>query len=177
MADLRETDTTAKPFMFSDIETTDEETCMDVLSDGLGQIEIEVWKVVLGNDSRPMKVHFETERKLHERAKKGLNHCVGLGDEIEVQFKPFTKTRELERLKANGIIPVPAPLKRKASQEIVDLTGDDVKDVKVESSGSHALARGECDACRCMLRKKGNRNKKLKQEQEPGRLVEVIDLT
>jgi hypothetical protein len=94
MADLRETDTTAKPFMFSHIETTgissrhdfkywlphcypDEETCMDVSSDGLGQIEIEVWKVALGNDSRPMKVHFETERKLHERAKKGLNHCVG----------------------------------------------------------------------------------------------------
>jgi hypothetical protein len=83
----------------------------------------------------------------------------------------------VELLKANGIVPVPAQLKRKASQEIVDLTGDDIKDVKVESSGSHALARGKCDACQCMITKKGNRNKKLKQEQEPGRLVEVIDLT
>lgn len=69
---------------------------------------------------------------------------------------------------ANGVIPVPAPLKRKASEEIIDLTIPDV-----ESSRSNALARGKRISHRT---KTGNRGKKVKHEETSGEL-EVIDLT
>jgi len=72
---------------------------------------------------------------------------------------------------ANGVIPVPAPLKRKASEEIIDLT---IPDVNVKSSRSNALARGERTSHRT---KTGNRGKKVKHEETSGELVEVIDLT
>jgi hypothetical protein len=74
-------------------------------------------------------------------------------------------------LKAHGVIPVPVPLKRKASQEIIDLTGHDVK---IEGR-SNVLVRGERNSHR--LKKTENRSKRVKEEQKPGGLVEVIDLT
>lgn len=78
----------------------------------------------------------------------------------------------VDLLKANRVIPVPTPLKRKASLEIIDLT---VHGVKEESSSSNALVRGERNSHG--IKKTQNRNKKVKQEQKPGGLMEVIDLT
>lgn len=78
----------------------------------------------------------------------------------------------VDLLKANGIIPVPAPLKRKASQEIIDLT---VNDVQAGSSRSNDLVRGEHNSQR--TKETERKSKKVKQEQKPGVFVEVIDLT
>jgi len=70
--------------------------------------------------------------------------------------------------------PVPVPLKRKASMEVIDLTVHEVK-VKRESKISDTLVRGERDSR--AIKKTENRNKRVKQEQKPGGLMEVIDLT
>jgi len=69
---------------------------------------------------------------------------------------------------------VPVPLKRKASMEVIDLTVHEVK-VKQERKISDTLVRGERDSR--VIKKTENRNKRVKQEQKPGGLMEVIDLT
>lgn len=91
---------------------------------------------------------------MHERSKKVVTHCVGLGMEtmnpqtmlrksqcIGHPLAKFTfKYRDRNLSKANGVMPVPAPLKRKASQEIIDLT---VNDVQAGSSRSNGPDQGE----------------------------------
>lgn len=78
----------------------------------------------------------------------------------------------VDLLKANGIMPVPAPLKRKASQEIIDLT---VNDVQAEGSRFNDPVRGEQNPQG--TKETERRSKKVKQEPKPGVFVEVIDLT
>jgi len=185
MSDVPVSDTTVKQFVFSTVRLTDEDDFADTSSTGLGQIQLELRKVVLGNAILPRAYHFQTEHKVHERSKKAVTHCVGLGKEIvttrplfETRFTSqsiakFTfKYRDPNLLKANGVIQVPAPLKRKASQEIIDLTAHDVKG---EGNRSNSLVRGERNSHSI---KTGNKNKKVKQEQKASSgLIEVIDLT
>ncbi|OAX38689.1 hypothetical protein K503DRAFT_856536 [Rhizopogon vinicolor AM-OR11-026] len=188
MSNVQVSDTTFKPFVFLAVQLTDEDDFTDMSPAGLGEIELKLWKVALGNAILRTKYYKSEQHKVHERAKKAVTHCVGLGQEtvatklLEVvesenigePLAIFTfKYRDPNRLKADGIIPVPAAasLKRKASLEIIDLTAHDIK---IESSRPNALVRGERNSHR--MKKTENKNKKVKQEQKPGS-VEVIDLT
>jgi hypothetical protein len=179
-------DRITKSFVFSTVRLTDEDEFADVSSADLGQIQVRVCKVALGEYYDPAQNQLQTEHKVHERSKKAVTHCVGLGNEIMIPqtmlrksqcigqpLAKFTfKYRDRNLLKANGIIPVPTPLKRKASQEIIDLT---VNDVQAGSSRSYDPVRGEQHSQR--TKETEHRSKKVKQEQKPGVFVEVIDLT
>lgn len=179
-------DRITKPFVFSNVRLTDEDEFVDASSADLGQIQVRVCKLVLGEYYNPAQNQLQTEHKVHERSKKAVTHCVGLGEETMVPqtmlrtsqcigqpLAKFTfKYRDRNLLKANGIIPVPAPLKRKASQEIIDLT---VNDVQAGSSRSNALVRGAHDSQK--TKETERKSKKVKQEQKPSVFVEVIDLT
>lgn len=179
-------DRTTKSFVFSNVRLTDEDEFVDASSADLGQIQVRVCKVVLGEYYNPPQNQLQTERKVHERSKKAVTHYVGLGEETMIPqtmlrksqcigqpLAKFTfKYRDRNLLKANGIIPVPALLKRKASQEIIDLT---VNDVQAGSSRSNDLVRGEHNSQK--TKETERKSKKVKQEQKPGVFVEVIDLT
>ncbi|KAG2153984.1 hypothetical protein DEU56DRAFT_907445 [Suillus clintonianus] len=179
-------DRITKSLVFSTVRLTDEDEFVDTSSADLGQIQIRVCKVTLGDYYNPSQDRLQTEHKVHERSKKAVTHCVGLGEETIVPqtmlrksqcigqpLAVFTfKYRDRNLLKANGVIPTPAPLKRKASQEIIDLT---VNDVRVGSNRSNDLVRGEHTSQR--TKETERKNKKVKQEQKPGVFVEVIDLT
>ncbi|KAG1729840.1 uncharacterized protein EDB91DRAFT_1252880 [Suillus paluster] len=186
ISDVYVTDRITKPFVFSTVRLTDEDEFVDTSSANLGQIQVKVCRIVLSDFCYPSQTNLQTEHKVHERSKKAVTHCVGLGSGTVVQstmmrnseyigqpLAIFTfKYRDRNLLKANGVIPVPAPLKRKASQEIIDLT---VNDVKVESNRPNALVRGEGSSRR--IKETEHRNKKVKQEQKPVVFVDVIDLT
>ncbi|KAG1821577.1 uncharacterized protein BJ212DRAFT_906604 [Suillus subaureus] len=196
-------DRITKPFVFSTVRLTDEDEFADVSSADLGQIQVRVCKVVLGEYYDPAQNQLQTEHKVHERSKKAVTHCVGLGKETMIPQTMLRKSQSIgqplakftfkyrdrslcyvfysllrsqhllvDLLKANGIVPVPAPLKRKASQEIIDLT---VNDVQAGSSRSNDPVRGEHNSQR--TKETEHRSKKVKQEQKPGVFVEVIDLT
>ncbi|KAG1750276.1 hypothetical protein EDB19DRAFT_101541 [Suillus lakei] len=178
-------DRITKPFIFSPVRLTDEDEFVDASTADLGQIQLRVCKVALGEYFNPSQ-NLQTEHKVHERSKKAVTHCVGLGAETMIPQTMLRKSqcigqplaiftfkyRDRNLLKANGVIPVPAPLKRKASQEIIDLT---VNDVSAGGSNSNDLVRGEHNSQR--TKETERRNKKVKQEQKPGVIIEVIDLT
>ncbi|KAG0702821.1 hypothetical protein DFH29DRAFT_1045353 [Suillus ampliporus] len=190
-------DRITKPFVFSTVRLTgisappvphrcsDEDEFVDTSSASLGQIQVRICKVTLGDRFHPSQ-NIQTEHKVHERSKKAVTHCIGLGDETMIPqtmlrksqyigqpLAVFTfKYRDRNLLKANGVIPVPTVFKRKASQEIIDLTVDDVS---AASNRFDDLVRGERNSRR--TKETEHRNKKVKQEQKPGVFVEVIDLT
>ncbi|KAG2364568.1 hypothetical protein BDR07DRAFT_777612 [Suillus spraguei] len=164
----------------------DEDEFVDTSLADLGQIQVRVCRVALGEYYNPAQNQLQTEHKVHERSKKAVTHCVGLGMETMIPqtmlrksqcighpLAKFTfKYRDRNLLKANGIMPVPAHLKRKASLEIIDLT---VNDVQAGSSRSTGPDRGEHNSQR--IKETERRSKKVKQEQRPSVFVEVIDLT
>ncbi|KAG2146087.1 uncharacterized protein EDB93DRAFT_1086682 [Suillus bovinus] len=197
-------DRITKSFVFSNVQLTgisarclvidsvphcyaDEDEFVDASSANLGQIQVRVCKVTVGEYYNPAQNQLQTEHKVHERSKKAVTHCVGLGEETIIPQTMLRKTqsigqplakftfkyRDRNLLKANGIIPGPAPLKRKAPQEIIDLTVNDVQ--AAGSSRSNDPIRGEQNPQR--TRETERRSKKVKQEQKPGVFVEVIDLT
>jgi len=189
---------TEKPFLFSPLELTDDDSFLDrhVTVNNLGEISIEIWRVSAVAMTQAHAIQFPEDQKVHERSKKALAHCVKLGDEIfapqrqPVQVKKtdiaplvtFTfKYRSLDMLKANGIVPIAAEHKRQAAaqpeledtkKEIVE-TGNDIEEIKaLENRLKNLKSRRSTSS--------GNPSKRVKREPPsqssfvPG---EVIDLT
>lgn len=87
-------DRITKSFVFSNVRLTgtfalcdfigsvphyslDEDEFVDASSADLGQIQVRVCKVVLGEYYNPAQNQLQTEHKVHERSKKAVTHCVG----------------------------------------------------------------------------------------------------
>ncbi|KAJ3775617.1 hypothetical protein FB446DRAFT_724426 [Lentinula raphanica] len=130
--------TTEQPFVFSNVELTDDDQYLHQATAGLGDIKLQINHATLGalSSSQTFKKR-DTSGKVHEKAKKVTGHKVGLGDErpvkrttlIDVTYhdvivKFVFKYRPLDLLRANGIAP-PAPRQKSAVKpEVLDLTGD-----------------------------------------------------
>lgn len=56
---------------------SDEDEFVDASSADLGQIQVRVCKVALGEYYNPAQNQLQTEHKVHERSKKAVTHCVG----------------------------------------------------------------------------------------------------
>ncbi|TFK36691.1 hypothetical protein BDQ12DRAFT_237472 [Crucibulum laeve] len=92
--------TTSRPFMFSSLETTDDDRYLCESSpQHLGEILLKIDRVVILN-AEPYKGKQAPEHeKIHERANKTTAHRVGFGAEIMTQRKhKLTKTANLETL-------------------------------------------------------------------------------
>ncbi|KIM80415.1 hypothetical protein PILCRDRAFT_822544 [Piloderma croceum F 1598] len=190
---------TEKPFLFSPLELTDDDSFLDqhVAVNNLGEISIEIWKVSMVAAASPLHaITFPEDQKVHERSKKALAHCVKLGEDIfapqqqrvrvqQTDVAPlvtFTfKYRSFEMLKANGIVPTAAGNKRSAATqsaaedvkpEIIEIE-DDAEEIKALEARLNNLKSRRSNS-------KGNPSKRVKREPAnqssfvPG---EVIDLT
>ncbi|TFK69687.1 hypothetical protein BDN72DRAFT_897079 [Pluteus cervinus] len=193
----------ARPFLFSKIESTDDETYLrQKVPRQLGQIRIVVSRARVDNpDSRPYEKP-RRERKprllpetmtLHERLKTGLGHRVGLGMPIKVKgaktcgvdsIEPVAtfifQYRSWDMLQANGLAPPPPSIKkagkkRKASSPLTDIKEDESEDEM----------DAEIAALQIKLRELEKRKKKrMKTEVTTGdrdtipvKTLDVIDLT
>jgi len=194
--------TTCRPFCFSAVEVTDDDSYLDTLaSQNLGEINLSIWRGTIGPPSNFVRDAIPEDQKIHERSKKALVHCVKFGEEQQVT-RPFYgstrldqapvatftfKYRSVDILRANGIMPLPTPTseKRKA-------TGSLQPDVPVKDEGPEeddddpdlAEARvleAQLKAIREKISKKGYPAKKIKLESASSIVVprpgEVIDLT
>ncbi|KAJ3843921.1 hypothetical protein F5878DRAFT_706499 [Lentinula raphanica] len=130
--------TTEQPFVFSNIELTDDDQYLNQALAGLGDIKLVIsHATLLGRSSQQTFSKRETTGKVHEKSKKVTGHKVGLGAERRVPYTPkmhatihdvivnfVFRYRPLDLLRANGIAP-PAPRRESAvKQEVLDLTGD-----------------------------------------------------
>ncbi|KAJ3822348.1 hypothetical protein F5880DRAFT_1720190 [Lentinula raphanica] len=144
-AGVRTSATTQQPFVFSNVELTDDDHYLNEASAGLGDIKLVLSHVTLGGwSSQATYAKCNTISKIHEKSKKATGHKVDLGDEQSI---PHTsklnatrhdvivnfvfKYRPLDMLRANGIAP-PAPCtststkrsKSAVKTEVLDLTID-----------------------------------------------------
>ncbi|KAJ3745965.1 hypothetical protein EV360DRAFT_90017 [Lentinula raphanica] len=78
--------TTEQPFVFSNVELTDDDQYLHQATAGLGDIKLQINHATLGalSASQTFKKH-DTTGKVHEKAKKVTGHKVGLGDERPVE--------------------------------------------------------------------------------------------
>ncbi|KAG0705688.1 hypothetical protein DFH29DRAFT_996564 [Suillus ampliporus] len=114
-------DRISRPFVFSKVQLTDGDESTDTSSADLGQIQLRVCKVALGDFVDTSLPCLQTEH-----SNKAVAHCVGLGEEIMTPQTMMRKTqyigqplaiftfkyRDRNLLEANGIIPLSAPSER-----------------------------------------------------------------
>jgi len=84
-----------KPFMFSRLELTDDDSLLDGVTSQLGEISIEIWRVAVVSFMPAHGIYFPEAQKVHEKSKKALAHRVELGDEVfapQTQFSKVAKT-------------------------------------------------------------------------------------
>jgi len=189
---------TEKPFLFSPLELTDDDSFLDrhVTVNNLGEISIEIWRVSAIAVTETHGIQFPEDQKVHERSKKALAHCVKLGDEIfapqrqpvrvrKADIAPlvtFTfKYRSLDMLKANGIVPIVVEHKRPAAaQPEVEDAKKGVIEIENDTEEIKALENRLKTLKSRRSSSNGNPYKRVKREPPnqnffvPG---EVIDLT
>ncbi|KAG6818539.1 hypothetical protein H0H93_004188 [Arthromyces matolae] len=133
--------TTARPLLFSDIELTDDDVYLNAGVKDLGNLK---WTILRGETSTVAREYENdaandtSEKKVHERSKKGMKHQVSFGDQVDIpnkniyDFKSHSticefifKYRSPSILRADGIAPPASPPppptntgKRKASEPI-----------------------------------------------------------
>ncbi|KAK7005969.1 hypothetical protein R3P38DRAFT_3367349 [Favolaschia claudopus] len=127
-----------KPFVFSTLELTDDDSAFGTsLSSpeklGLIQLTLSPVEVLGSKDGTGFLDHYEVpDQKVHERTKKAVTQQIKLAEaEILENPKPFAKLRRsgadivtfsfeyrpIDVLRANGVVPPPTILKRKAAAE------------------------------------------------------------
>ncbi|KZP17641.1 hypothetical protein FIBSPDRAFT_1046660 [Athelia psychrophila] len=106
------------------VTCADEDAFMDMqCSANLGDIVLEIWQVTIASRSNAPYIYRNPfgEPKIHEKAKKAVDHKVILGEETQIQGKLTTRTatwdqklvkftfkyRPIEVLRANDILPRP----------------------------------------------------------------------
>ncbi|TFK36686.1 hypothetical protein BDQ12DRAFT_736772 [Crucibulum laeve] len=189
-----------KPFKFAMQELTDEEEFLNMnVSAGLAQITLVIHDAKMGGIKpykRSKQPKFPTPRKIHERAKKGVQHAVELGDEIARHPANFLRDihticvvgtftfryRPLSLLRASGIAPPEKPTglrqcafereRKVAPSEVLDLTGDDPVEEVVASARIRAL-REELYALENQENRKRKRVKDEETDVEKKRKAEV----
>ncbi|KDQ14882.1 hypothetical protein BOTBODRAFT_32243 [Botryobasidium botryosum FD-172 SS1] len=121
-----------KPFLFSPLQVTDDEsTCVRVSPD-LGSISLTIWRVVITEINKPFDpytVEANEHGPVYEQNKQGGNHVVGFGapensravttkcaaapystaDAITPWVRFVFRYRPRDLLQANGIVPLPNP--------------------------------------------------------------------
>ncbi|KAF7966197.1 hypothetical protein HWV62_39704 [Athelia sp. TMB] len=190
---------TEKAFMFAPLELTDDDSFLDHQGStaNLGEIALEIWRVIPGAPSDAYNIPIPDVRKVHERSKKALAHRVKLGDDVFAIQRPAISVRKIDRtpvakfifkyrsldmLKANGIVPAPpklvrapqatAGVKREAEDQKPDII--DIEDEEI------AVLQNRLNHLRSSRSTGGNSAKRVKTERKaPVPLVpgEVIDLT
>ncbi|KAH7906537.1 hypothetical protein BJ138DRAFT_1117475 [Hygrophoropsis aurantiaca] len=130
--------TTGRPFMFSDLQHTDDDAYLRSAPGELGQIVLTIWPVIILS-AGPLKLTEQPvqNQPVHERAKKSYSHCVTFGKEealpltqgvcteliSPVPLATFVfKYRSLARLIADGIAP-PPPSPRPNKRPFSDMDG------------------------------------------------------
>ncbi|KAJ7141273.1 hypothetical protein C8R44DRAFT_763101, partial [Mycena epipterygia] len=126
----RSSGSTVSPFIFSQLDLTDDDAFLDAQHKDVGIIRIEIWTINMTGTKPYTNLAPHVESKIHERSKKGVAHQIKFGEPVEqatrsaaiVQYLErsplvtFTfKYRSLDLLRANGIAPSPTSGKRKAS--------------------------------------------------------------
>jgi len=186
--------TTVRLFTFSRIELTDDDAYLDTpTSPKLGDIELDIEEVVLGNKRKPFLKNIPEPSKVHERSKKALGHRFTLGAEV-VSRKTYAydhtvvrhvctfifKYRPLEILQANGIAPLP-----KGGSQATPTEDNAINEGGNESDTCQRIQALEAEL-RSLKRERANRSKRIKTEvkAEPeafsharAQIGEVIDLT
>ncbi|KAJ3843922.1 hypothetical protein F5878DRAFT_603365 [Lentinula raphanica] len=138
-AGVRTSATTQQPFVFSNVELTDDDEYLSQATAGLGDIKLVIWHATFRRLKRRTFGKHDTIGKVHEKSKKVTGHKIGLGNDRRVPAADPQKTkstrhdvivsfifryRPLDLLRANGIAP-PAPrLGNAVKPEVLDLTGD-----------------------------------------------------
>ncbi|TRM64533.1 hypothetical protein BD626DRAFT_568275 [Schizophyllum amplum] len=116
-------DRAARPFQFGTLELTDDDNYLKKDVHDLGLISLAVWRIRVKGATQYTGVTISEPEKMHERAKRGLEHAVkfgatqnmitkGLDTEYldKVPLATFTfRYRSLDMLRANGIAPAAAP--------------------------------------------------------------------
>ncbi|KIJ13483.1 hypothetical protein PAXINDRAFT_13813 [Paxillus involutus ATCC 200175] len=197
--------TSARPFLFSKLELTDEDEYYGQASKHLGEIQLVMYRVAITGSGTHPDCNVAGQGKVHERSKKAVSHCVSYGQEMKMKprtmfsiqyldaapLATFTfKYRDYSLLQANGIVPKPPATEQEpaTSEEVLDLTIDD--DVKQEPAEDEIRALD--NAIRTMrkqratlLSKRLNSSptssqppvKRIKREEKFIPTGEVIDLT
>ncbi|TFK69683.1 hypothetical protein BDN72DRAFT_840045 [Pluteus cervinus] len=141
---LQTSSTAGQAFKFSTIELTDDDSDLRERPglENLGEIKVELYEVeVLGSTPIvhvPAADTLSANARVHERSKKGMGHCVGLGTAVTRVPTSSTKRkrirtvatftfryRPLAILQANGITPIDRSNKRKASTPPQDSSDDE----------------------------------------------------
>ncbi|KAF5389166.1 hypothetical protein D9757_004972 [Collybiopsis confluens] len=123
---IRTSPTTVRPFRFSQIQLTDDDTRADpqLAQTELGQIELLIFRVEIRGEEEVITRDVPTQQLLHERAKKAIQHQTTFGDKLQkstprpaVRLKQLSQEpvarfrflyRPLEMLQAKGILSLPA---------------------------------------------------------------------
>ncbi|KAK7466113.1 hypothetical protein VKT23_004837 [Stygiomarasmius scandens] len=143
---FRISETGRRPFVFSALRTTDDDSYLDTsLPNGLGEIQLTIWRVTLTGISTTFNTRkykykpVDQENVVHEKSKKALRHSTSLGESLPTKALSRMKAkrvgepvatfcfryRPLDVLQANGIAPPSATIKRPASPEVLEIEDSD----------------------------------------------------
>ncbi|KAH7907675.1 hypothetical protein BJ138DRAFT_456695 [Hygrophoropsis aurantiaca] len=141
MRHIRTSGISGRPFMFSNLQQTDDDAYLGSAPRELGEIVLAIWPVRIVGVAASTADPAPKQPVVHERAKKAYSHCVAFGDEVALPLSrvlstarmgaaPFAtfvfRYRPLERLIADGIAPPPPrPNKRSCSDTEDDRAGDE----------------------------------------------------
>ncbi|KAH7903923.1 hypothetical protein BJ138DRAFT_1167396, partial [Hygrophoropsis aurantiaca] len=129
--------TTGRPFVFSNLQHTDDDAYLRSAPGELGEIVLSIWPVRIVGEAAHRRIQPRQNQIVHERAKKSYSHCVAFGNDVALPFTrslmtermsaaPFAtfvfKYRPLERLIADGIAP-PPPSPRPNKRPFSDMSG------------------------------------------------------
>ncbi|KAJ7592540.1 hypothetical protein C8J56DRAFT_1126896 [Mycena floridula] len=181
------TDTqTIRPFLFSDIDLTDEDTFLhQKLHPEFGDITLSIYRVqITGRGRVPVPENIQEPGKLHERSKKGMIHQIGAAPAIpynhiftEVRqlgppvVKFVFKYRTMAQLMANEIVPRP----KRPAEASIELSDDsDDEEAKEEAALRARLAEIDAKKARKRVKREHVKNEDVKPVLFRG---ETIDLT
>ncbi|KIY61620.1 hypothetical protein CYLTODRAFT_459720 [Cylindrobasidium torrendii FP15055 ss-10] len=194
--------TSEKPLLFAELELTDDDEVLNSgVSSELGEIRVEHWHVIVGDDIPYARSKFKETHQVHERSKKAVSHRAGLGAEKPVKYRPCLSTtnvvklltivfryRPLSMLQANGLAPRslrrvndPAtgsgshggahPKRKREEQEIIVISSDEEDDDDLKK------LEAKLERLRNKKRKIVKADPDVAVKTEPGKVVEVIDLS
>ncbi|KAF9445133.1 hypothetical protein P691DRAFT_777780 [Macrolepiota fuliginosa MF-IS2] len=97
-----ESTTTARPFMFNKVELVDDDALLhSPHASRIGEIEVacHVIEIVIPGYKNPnYRMSFDGNKKVHERAKKGIAEHIGLGKVVQTSPCTFMKVRTKEHI-------------------------------------------------------------------------------
>jgi len=190
---LRVSPTAYRPFVFSNLNLTDEEETVQTLgASKIGQIEVTITFVkILGEKPTTRMYEVPAEQKFNEKAKKGIDHQTRFGDIVQTRAVHTVKTkslgkpavrfifryRPLEVLRAHGIAPQAAPVASASSSQRTRKREPFPEDLKPRINEVLVLSDSEDEHPARKQRKRVKRENNVKREPLNILSGEVIDLT